>query len=345
MEPGGRSMGEPEDAEPASTLLFFTADFSPDGKTLITAGLDGTLAEWEVETGQRARVLLDPKGVEDVNPRVVWVEDGREVEAPFQLRRLSESMRGSSLLSIRFCPEGKHFAVGAANGEVIVWNSRSRGELFGWRAHEVDVVSLDISPGRKWLATGALEEGGTTFRVWRLQEYPVDVQEVFSDHRHVCGVWAVCFSPDGRLVAAGGWTLSGYTAPQFYEVESGKHFGGFHWDMTRAIRFSPDGKLFVTGDEFGSVKLWSLKQEKPINELKAFEGIVRPVGFSPDGKHFYAGSDEAGVKVWETKTASLVKEYGINGRILACRYGQDGRILLAASAAEDADHPSIHRLQ
>jgi len=337
-------MSEQEESEPASTLRLFTADFSPDGKTLITAGLEGTLAEWDAETGQRARVLLDPKGVEDANPRVVCIKDGREVEASFQLRRLSESMRGSSLLSVRFSPDGKYFAVGAANGEVVVWNAQSRGELFGWRAHKVDVVALDFSPDRRWLATGALEEGGTTFRVWRLQEYPVDVQEAFSDYHHMCGVWAVCFSPDGRLVGAGGWTMSGYTAPKLYEVKTGKHVGAFYYDITRALRFSPNGKLFVTGDEFGSVKLWSLKKEKPVYEFKVFENIVRAVGFSPDGKRFFSGSDDAGVKVWDTKTGRLVQEYAIEGRILTCRYSQDGRLVFAASAAKDADHPAIHRL-
>lgn len=333
-------MVEEEDSGPDLPTSIFAADFSPDGKTLITASLGGTLAEWDVETGRRRRVLLDPKGVEDENPRVVRVEDGQEVEAPFRLRRLSESQRGSSLLSVRFSPDGKYFAVGAANGEVVVWNARSRGELFNWRAHEADVVALDISPDRGWLATGALEEGGTTFRVWRLREYPVDVQEVFSDVRHVGGVWAVCFSPNGRLVAAGGWTMSGYTAPQLYQVKSGEHFGALDWDMTRSIRFSPNGKLLVTGDEFGSVKLWDIKKHKPIREIKAHDDIVGAVGFSPDGKRFYSGS-AGSVKLWEKKEGRLVREYPVDGRILACRFGDDGRAFFAASAARGADHPNI----
>jgi WD40 repeat protein len=336
-------MAEEDNPESAQKPYIAAADFSPDGKTLITASLEGTLSEWDGDTGQRRRVLLDPKGVEDENPRVVCIDDGREVEAPFELRRLSEAMRGSSLLSVRFSPDGRYFAVGAANGEVIIWNARSRGELVGWRAHKVDVVALDFSPDRRWLATGALEEGGTTFRVWRLQGTFRDATEAFSDSRHVCGVWAVCFSPDGRLVAAGGWTLSGYTAPQLYEVESGKHFGWLYWDMTRAMQFSPDGELLVTGDEFGSVKLWRIEEHKPTYEHEAHEDVVRAVGFSPDGSRlFSAGS--GGVNVWDTKTGRLVQEYGIRDRVLTCRYSGDGRILLAASAAEGADHPDIHRL-
>jgi WD40 repeat protein len=337
-------MAEDDDPGSAQKPYIAAADFSPDGKTLITASLEGTLAEWDAETGQRRRVLLDPKGLEDENPRVVCIEEGREVEAPFQLYRLSESMRGSSLLSVRFSQDGQYFAVGAANGEVIIWNARSRGELVGWRAHKADVVALDFSPDQRLLATGALEEGGTTFRVWRLHGSFRDATEAFSDCRHVCGVWAVCFSPDGRLVAAGGRTLSGYTAPQLYEVESGKHFGWLYWDMTRTMQFSPDGELLVTGDELGSVKLWRIKEHKPTYEHRAYGDVVRAVGFSPDGSRFFSAGS-GGIKVWNIRTGRLVQEYRIEGRVLTCRYsGGDGRILLAASAAEDADRPDIHRL-
>jgi len=337
-------MIEPADAKGERPTSIAAADFSPDGKTLITASLGGTLAEWDGETGQRRRILLDPKGIEDENPRVTVIEDGQEVKAPFQLRRLSESMRGSSLLSVRFSPDGRYFAVGAANGTVVVWNASSRGELFGWRPHESDVVTLDISPDRQWLATGALDEGIDNFKVWRLQEYPVKVREVFSDCRHVGGVWTVCFSPDGRHVAAGGWTMSGYTAPLLYEVETGKRVGGFYWDMTRAMRFSPDSKRLVTGDEFGNVKVWTIGEEKPRFEVEAHDGIVSLVGFSPDGTKVWSGGDGGGVKVWEATEGELLREYAVKGRVLACRFADEGSALHAASARRGADHPEVHRL-
>lgn len=337
-------MAEEKFSESDLPTSIFAGDFSPDGEILITASLGGTLAEWHADTGERRRILLDPKGIEDENPQLFIVEEGKKVEAPFHLRRLSESQRGSSLLSVRFSPDGKYFGVGAANGEVVVWNAQSRGELFNWSAHKTDVVALDISADRKWLATGALEDGGTTFRVWRLQEYPVDVKEVISDCRHVCGVWAVCFSPDGRTVAAGGWTMSGYTAPQLYDVESGKHLDWLYWDMTRAMRFSPDGRHILTGDEFGSVKLWKIGEHEPVFELKAHKDIACPVGFSPDGKRFYSACAGEGIKVWETETERLLGESAIDGRILACRFADEGRTLVAASAAQNADHPNIHKL-
>jgi WD40 repeat protein len=203
---------------------------------------------------------------------------------------------------------------------------------------------LDISPDRKLLATGALDEGIDNFKVWRLEERPVDVREVFSDCRHVGGVWTVCFSPDGRLVAAGGWTMSGYTAPLLYEAETGKRVGGFYWDMTRAMRFSPDSRRLITGDESGNVKVWTIGEEKPLLELGAHDGIVSSVGFSPDGTEICSGGDGGGFKVWDAAEGDLIKEYAVEGRVLAHRFAAEGKTLHVASARRGSDHPEIREL-
>jgi WD40 repeat protein len=75
---------------------IITASFAPDGTRLLTGSSEGYLKEWNTGTGDRT-TLLDPTGVEDVQPEVVCIEDGVRIEAPFQLARLSEQMRGSSV--------------------------------------------------------------------------------------------------------------------------------------------------------------------------------------------------------------------------------------------------------
>jgi WD40 repeat protein len=338
-------MPEDEGAEAEPARSIEAADISPDGSTLVTASLDGTLAEWDMETGVRRRVLFDAKRLKDENSRFFAVKDGREDNFPFYFSRLSEPMRGSSLLSVRFSPNGKYFAVGAANGYVVLWKARSRREIFGWwAASEAGVVALDISPDHKWMATGSLEEFGKPFRVWRLRGHLPDVRLAFCGEHHILGVWAVCFSPNGRIVAAGGWTMSGYNAPELFEVKSGKQVGALYWDITRALRFSPDGKMILTGGDFGDVKLWQVESKELVCEFKAHEDSVRAVGFSPGGKRFFSASRSEGVKIWETKEEeSLIREFRI-GRVLACRFAKDGRTLLAASANKGIDSPVVHRL-
>ena len=338
-------MGDGMRSERGLPTSIFAADFSPDGKTLITASLGGVLAEWDGETGRERHVFLVPEENGDRRaPRTAVAAGGRKAERRVRFDRPSRLVRGSSLLSARFSRDGALFAVGAANGTVVLWKAEGRADLLGWRAHDRDVVALDISPDGRWLGTGALEEVGTTFRVWSLPGGPGEVREVLSDHRHVGGVWAVCFSPDSRVVAAGGRTLSGYTAPQLYEVESGKSPGWLHWDMTRAMSFSPDGDRLLTGDEFGNVKLWKIAEHYPAYEHAAHPDPVLTVGFSQDGKFHFSGALGGSLRVWETATGRLIREHSLEGRTLACRFGADGRVLHAASAAPGSARPEIRHL-
>lgn len=343
-------MTEERDNKSENVPCIASASFSPDAKILITASLEGVLAEWDTSTGQRVRVLLDPYGIDDAPaPSVVSIVDGQEVEADFQLKRLSECMRGSSLLSVCFSPDGKYFAVGAANGAVVVWNTESRCELLYWLAHRSlarpsDVVALDISPDGQWLAAGSSEQGGTSLRVWKLWEAPPTIgNEAFSGG-HVCGVSSVCFSPDSRFLVAGGFTLSGYTGPMLYSLETRERVGSLLYDMTHALQYSPDSTLIATGDDFGTVSIWDVETRTQIHKMKGHRGFVTSVHFSPDGRRLASGSRDGGVKIWDVGTGDQLEEYSFEGIILAFRFSVDGRILYIAEAAGGNGNPNIHLL-
>ena len=326
---------------------IITACFAPDGTRLLTGSSTGYLEEWASSTGERTRVLLDPEGLEDERPEVVCIEEGIEVEAPFQLVRLSERMRGSSITCVRFSPDGEYFLVGAANGVVILWNAESRGELCAWEAHEHRVDALDLAPNARWIATGSGDDAGATLRVWRtgVGEQPGDeVTEAFADDSHSGGVSSVAFSPDNRFLAAGGFTGSGYTGPLIYDLESGERVGSLHWDMTRSLQYSPDGRLLATGGDNGSVKLWEVASGTRSFEERAHTRPVGTVRFSPDGRWLVSGAWDGGVVVWDVASRRRLREFSHEGIVVACRLSPDGLALEVAEKPEGADRPRIHRL-
>jgi WD40 repeat protein len=323
-------------------MSIATAALSPDGKILITGSFEGYLIEWDVTSSAKRSVLLDPERLEDVNPEVVCIENGVEVEAPFQLVRMSECMRESSILSVRFSPDGSMFAVGAANGAIVLWNMESRGEILYWADHKDRIDALAFSPDNHWVAAGSLEDAVDSLRVWRLGgSMPFRSSEAFSDDSHVGGVSSLCFSPDNRILAAGGFTMSGYTGPLLYEIKTGKRVGSFHYDMTRYLDYSPDGKLLATGDDFGTVTFWDVESGKPLFKEKAHGRPVGAVLFSRDGRRLATGSWDGSVNVWDVAARKTLARYACNAIVLAIRFTDDGRSLIVAATAKDADQPDI----
>lgn len=323
----------------------WTARFSPDGETLLSGSDDGYLIEWDVQSGERRRVLLDPKGEEDDRPRIVD-EDGREVDAGFRILRLSERMRGSSIVSTCFSPDGRRFVVGAANGQVVIWNASSRGELDAWQAHDTTVDAIAVSPDGRWLATGTLAGGGDSLSVWRMNlEHGGARTPAFSDGSHIGGVSSVCFSPDNRYVAAGGFTMSGYTGPLVYAVESGERTAGFCYDMTRALAFAPDGKSLATGDDFGTFSIWDVASRDRVFCGQAHADGIGALQFSPDGREVVTGSWDGRVNVWDLRWEEPRATASFAGIVLACRFGPAAGEVLVAEAERGADRPAIHRVR
>jgi WD40 repeat protein len=327
-------------------MSIAAACFSPDGTILVTAGLDGVLAEWGTDTGRRLRVLLDPSGIDDAQtPSAFSIVDGQRVDAGFRLERLSEGMRGSALLSVCLSHDGQTLAVGAANGTVVVWNTESHSECLSWLAHEAGVTALDISPDGRWLAAGAAKHKGPTLRVWSLSgNWPAMGKEVLADHWHDDGVTSVCFSPDSRFLVASGKANDARTGPMVYSVEAENQVGYLHNDLIQSLQYSPDGNLIATGDSFGVVSTWNAGTRTRTRRMRAHGGLVTAVAFSADGRRLASGSRDGDVKIHDVGSGDQVEAHAVAGTILALRFSVDGRVLFVAEAADRADHPGIHRL-
>ena len=78
--------------------------------------------------------------------------------------------------------------------------------------------------------------------------------------------------------------------------------------MADEIQISPDGKLFLTSDSSGTVKIWNLAYFAVIYQLSS-ENLVIDLAFSPDSKRFYdlRGSS---VNAWEPNCLLRFSDHG-----------------------------------
>ena len=191
------------------------------------------------------------------------------------------------------------------------------------------------------LATGAREPGDTTLRVWKFgQDRVSPPTEAFSDHRHVTAVYAVAFSSDSRRLAAGGWTNSTYSGPVVYELASGHRVASLIWECSRALRFSPDGTILASGDEWGKVSLWDIAKGNRLREFQAHKRIVSALRFSPDGRRVASGSIDGTIKLWDVASGSQCLDRTCEGMVLDVQF-IGPRELVAAVAAPGPKRPPL----
>jgi WD40 repeat protein len=159
------------------------------------------------------------------------------------------------------------------------------------------VLELDWSADGKTLA--AADRDGLVV-VWdAVTAKPLATLEGLRGH-----VYCVAVSPDGKTVFAA--TREGdQVCWDVGEREERFRFGA--WRQTRAAAFSSDGKLLVTGEGDGSVRLRDAATGEQLDVLNDLKAEVRYLVFSPDGKTLAAASKGEKCGFWDVVSRKPVE--------------------------------------
>jgi hypothetical protein len=143
--------------------------------------------------------------------------------------------------------------------------------------------------------------------------------------------YCVMFSPDGRLLASGGWgrpvrVRDAFTNELVRELRSA---GPSIYDLA----FSPDGALLATGGRDGAVGVFEISTGKKVRSRKPGGAAVRAVAFSPDGELVLSAHEDGVARLWDVPALGRVRELAADGEtIFAAVFSPDGTLIAAACA-------------
>lgn len=243
--------------------------FSRNGSLLLAGGgagaRSGRVVVFDVKTGRRVVTVgeeLDAVLAADINDTHTLIALG----GPQRVVRIYNTADGSLVHEIRkhtdwiygvaFSPDGVLLATSDRTGGLFVWEAETAREFLNLQGHNAAVTDVSWRADSNILASASED---STVRLWEMN----DGKQVKSWNAHGGGTATVDFARDGRLVSGGrDKTVKVWDA-------NGKQLAalGGYPDIVLEAAFVHDGARVVGGDWTGSVRLWSVADNKQVAEL------------------------------------------------------------------------------
>ena len=310
-------------------------DFSPDGARVLTAGADGALRLWEVESGAILRVIEGRAGAVNAaafHPTARLLasagSDGVVRLWDEQTGALLDTLQGhnDAVTLLAFNLYGARLASAGADGTVCLWDTGAGADrlVAALNGHAGTVTDIVFSPDGTRLASAGVDG---FVRLWDgASGAALAVLDA-----HEGAVTDIAFSPADRMTLA---SAGADGVIRLWDTLTGERLAEFPAQAGAITRlaYSPTGSVIGSAGADGAVRLWNAATGE---RLAALEGgsPVTHIAFSPDDMRLAAAGADGALVLWDRQTGTRLATFaGHAASITAVAFSWDGTLLASASA-------------
>ncbi len=340
-------IGSSTSSFPADNIFY--GAIAPDGQTVMTSHLNGSLRFWNVSPTE-----ITETGPLAPNPRfagdnfLTEVFDDSLCSSTEQHRVGIWRATPEGLQGIADSPPAHLILRKNANQRVLIVSESSvtggtlllRREGAQWKpVRRIDGIGLlrcaALSDDGHRLAIGRNNGTEEVIELWGWEsgEQPAKkLAELKAPHREH-GCVQLAFSDEGRTLV-GRFSIH---AVELWDVKDDQLIRRAQLPLRQFYRFamSPDGRTLATVG-YSGLELWDLKSDFRQPKASFAIGITGAVAFSPDGRHvaasFRENGSSAGVKFVNLATGIVEKSLTFPGVVYDLDYTDDGRHLVSGNA-------------
>jgi WD40 repeat protein len=306
------------------------AQFSPDGKRVLTTSEDHTARVWDVATGEQVGPALKHQGAVvqgSFRPdglRVVTASADRtaRVWEVGSGKLVATLEHGGAVTSVAFNNDGSRVLTASEDGTGRVWESES-GRLVASVQHAKTVQLAAFSNDGQQFVTASLDH---TARVWNAETGAALTPSL----THSGAVNYAAFHQNGRRLV----TASADSKARVWEVaqDPGMPLILEHRAAVTMAAFSAGGGQILTTSDDQTARVWETTSGQLLLPPLKHTSAVSFANFSPSGDAIATASDDDTGRVWDTASGnprSPPLKHG--GSVHVAAFSPQGRLVISCA--------------